>query len=636
MDAPHTLLSERYRLVRVIAAGGMGVVWEGWDELLERPVAVKQLRTQPGVSDEEAETAKNRAMREARIAARLHHPNAVPVFDAVEQDGQPCLVMQYVPSTPLSALLHDDGPLPPREAARIGAQVASALAAAHRLGIVHRDIKPGNVLLDEDGRALISDFGISRALGDTTLTSTGLVHGTPAYLAPEVARGDDSSFASDVFSLGSTLYAAVEGAPPFGADANSIAVLHRVAMGDFAPPRHAGALTPLLLDMLAAEPGRRPPMSQVAARLDQLRNSAESEPTTRLRPGRDTEPDETAAWDEESRPTAVLPVAAAAVAAAAVPPTEPEPSAEVDQDADEEPDPDPEALADEPEPEPEPGDALQQAEVLEPGPESEPGDEAGPEAEEDESAPTPVPLAVEEPTGAPEPTPRTPVLGVPAPPEPAVAVPLDAPGDEAPVEDRPRRTGLIAVLVVVILLVLAALIAGGVLLASSHGTAPATSAPPAHSTAPSSPAPTSAGPSLSPSPTAASPSPSPSPTPTATAAPSPSPTATSAPVSGTPTSGQLAGALRNYFALLPGNTDAAWNRLTPSFQQGHAQGRAYFDSFWGGYRSVTVSAVQGEAPDRASATLTYVADDGTRTVEHDTFRLVRQGGVLKIDDQHTG
>jgi eukaryotic-like serine/threonine-protein kinase len=633
VDAPHTLLHERYRLVRVIAAGGMGVVWEGWDELLERPVAVKQLRTQPGVSEEEAETAKNRAMREARIAARLHHPNAVPVFDAVEQDGQPCLVMQYVPSTPLSAVLRDDGPLAPREAARIGAQVASALAAAHRLGIVHRDIKPGNVLLDEDGRALISDFGISRALGDTTLTSTGLVHGTPAYLAPEVARGDDSTFASDVFSLGSTLYAALEGTPPFGADANSIAVLHRVAMGDFPPPRHAGALTPLLLEMLAAEPGRRPPMTQVAARLDQLRTSAESEPTTRLLPGRDTEPDETSAWDEESRPTAVLPVAgAAAVGAAAVaaqagsfgdevePEPEPEPGAEDESPDDSEADPVVEA-------EPQPEDDLVQ----------EPEPEEAPEPEPVE--PQPLLLAAEnepeepdEPEQATPPLARMPVLGVPASPPPATADPVETSAD-APVEERRRRGLLIAVLIVVVLLVLAGLITGGLLLASPHPAPSPSHAVASHSAQPS-PAPTSARPSPSPTPSASSPSPSPSPS--ATTRPSPSPTATSAPAGGTPTSSQLADAIRSYFALLPGNTDAAWDRLTPSFQQGHAQGRDYFDSFWGDYSSVTASDVHGEAPDQAGATLTYVAKDGTRTVEHDTFRLVRQDGVLKIDAESTG
>ena len=334
MEQRSALLSERYRLVKVIAAGGMGVVWEGWDELLERPVAVKQLRTQPGVSDEEAELAKNRAMREARIAARLHHPNAVPVFDAVEQDGQPCLVMQYVPSTPLSAVLREHGPLPPREVAHIGAQIASALAAAHELGIVHRDVKPGNVLIAEDGRAMISDFGISRALGDTTLTSTGLVHGTPAYLAPEVARGEESTFLSDVFSFGSTLYAAVEGEPPFGTDLNSIAVLHRVAMGDFTPPRHAGALGPLLLEMLAADPARRPTMREVAGRLDLLQHSAESEPITQPLPSRNAEPEATAAWHEDDdAPTAVLPAVlpaagVAGVAAAATVEPEPEPEPE--------------------------------------------------------------------------------------------------------------------------------------------------------------------------------------------------------------------------------------------------------------------------------------------------------------------
>ena len=119
---------------------------------------------------------------------------------------------------------------------------------------MHRDVKPGNILIAEDGTALISDFGISHAMGDATLTTTGVVHGTPAFLAPEVARGDESRFASDVFSLGSTLYAAVEGTPPFGLDTNTMALLHRVAAGVFPPPERAGQLTPVLLDMLAADP----------------------------------------------------------------------------------------------------------------------------------------------------------------------------------------------------------------------------------------------------------------------------------------------------------------------------------------------------------------------------------------------
>ena len=231
MAEPGTFLADRYRLVREVGRGGMGVVWEAWDERLERPVAIKELQPQPGLSPEEAELAKNRAMREARITARLHHRNAVPVFDVVEHEGQPCLVMQFLPSVPLSAVLRESGPLGVHEAAKIGAQVASALAAAHELGIVHRDVKPGNILIADDGTALISDFGISRALGDATLTSTGLVHGTPAYLAPEVARGAESSHASDVFSLGATLYACLEGGPPFGTDSNSIALLYKVASG---------------------------------------------------------------------------------------------------------------------------------------------------------------------------------------------------------------------------------------------------------------------------------------------------------------------------------------------------------------------------------------------------------------------
>ena len=270
-DDPETLIAGRYRLVKVIAAGGMGVVWEAWDERLQRAVAVKQLHALRGVPQAEAEEAKDRAMREARITARLHHPHAVPVFDAVEHDGQPCLIMQLLPSTPLSTVIHDSGPLPLGRVATIGSEVASALTAAHALGIVHRDVKPGNILMTPDGGAHISDFGISHAMGDAALTRTGMIHGTPAYLAPEVARGEDASFPADVFSLGSTLYAALEGSPPFGSDGNSLALLHKVAAANVSPPTRAGSLTPFLLEMLASEPDDRPSMEAVAVPLAALR-----------------------------------------------------------------------------------------------------------------------------------------------------------------------------------------------------------------------------------------------------------------------------------------------------------------------------------------------------------------------------
>ena len=267
MSAPDDLIAGRYRLVRLVGKGGMGSVWEAMDERLHRPVALKQLHAQLGLSPEETELANQRAMREARITARLHHRHAVPVFDVVEHQGRPCLIMQFLPSMALSAVLRESGPLHQEETAQVGAQISSALAAAHAVGIVHRDVKPGNILIGDDGAALITDFGISHAMGDTTLTATGLVHGTPAFLAPEVARGSESTFASDVFSLGSTLYAALEGAPPFGTDSNSIALLHRVAAGEFSPPPHGGPVTPVLLDMLSLDPQARPTMKAAAETL---------------------------------------------------------------------------------------------------------------------------------------------------------------------------------------------------------------------------------------------------------------------------------------------------------------------------------------------------------------------------------
>jgi eukaryotic-like serine/threonine-protein kinase len=248
----------------------MGVVWQARDERLERMVAIKQLVLQPGLSEQETDEARRRAMREARIAARLQHPNAITVFDVAENDGEPCLVMEFLPSRSLSSVLAERGTLSPEEAAKICAQVASALSAAHAAGIVHRDVKPANILLTENGTAKITDFGISRAVGDVTVTQTGISAGTPAYLAPEVARGHDPSPAADVFSLGATLYNAVEGRPPFGTSQNPLALLHAVATGKVPPPKQAGVATDLLMGMLDAEPEARPTMREAADALTEI------------------------------------------------------------------------------------------------------------------------------------------------------------------------------------------------------------------------------------------------------------------------------------------------------------------------------------------------------------------------------
>ncbi|WP_447004439.1 protein kinase domain-containing protein [Saccharothrix isguenensis] len=256
------LVAGRYRLGRRIGSGAMGIVWQAHDERLHRTVAVKQLLLQPGLAEADTDEAKRRAMREGRIAARLQHPHAIAVYDVAEDDGQPWLVMEYLPSKSLSSALSERGTLSPRDVASIGSQVASALAAAHNAGIVHRDIKPGNILLGNEGTVKITDFGISRATGDVTVTATGMLAGTPAYLAPEVAKGYDPGPPSDVFSLGSTLYAAIEGAPPFGLNENTIALLHQVASGKVVPPKQAGPLTALLMRLLRAEPEDRPTMAE--------------------------------------------------------------------------------------------------------------------------------------------------------------------------------------------------------------------------------------------------------------------------------------------------------------------------------------------------------------------------------------
>ncbi|MGJ7905419.1 serine/threonine-protein kinase [Actinopolyspora sp. H202] len=272
MSAEGRLIAGRYRLHESIGSGAMGVVWRAVDERLQRTVAVKQLLLQQGHTEAETKEARERSMREGRIAARLQHQNAIAVFDVAEEDGQPVLVMEYLPSESLASRISERGLLSPVEVAGIGAQVAAALAAAHLAGIVHRDLKPGNILLGGDGTAKITDFGISRAVGDVAVTKSGILAGTPAYLSPEVALGRDPAPASDVFSLGSTLYAAIEGHPPFGVDDNAISLLHRVSRGQVDHPRNAGPMTPALLELLRADPVERPTMAQARDILQAVRD----------------------------------------------------------------------------------------------------------------------------------------------------------------------------------------------------------------------------------------------------------------------------------------------------------------------------------------------------------------------------
>ncbi len=253
----------RYRIEERIGAGAMGAVWRATDELLNRTVAVKELHAvPPGTSPEAVEESRQRIQREGRIGARLQHAHVISMFDVVIHDDRPWLVMEYLPSDSLATVLRMKGPLPPTEVADIGRQVADGLAAAHLAGVVHRDIKPGNVLLAEDGRVKVADFGVSRAVDDVQLTRTGLIAGTPAFLSPEVAQGREPMAASDVFALGATLYAAVEGTPPFGLDDNAYALLHKVATGVVEPPQHAGPLTGVLMRLLATDPDARPSAAQ--------------------------------------------------------------------------------------------------------------------------------------------------------------------------------------------------------------------------------------------------------------------------------------------------------------------------------------------------------------------------------------
>ncbi|MFE0370940.1 protein kinase domain-containing protein [Streptomyces tendae] len=251
------LVAGRYRLGEAIGSGGMGRVWRAHDEVLHRTVAIKELTAALYVSESDQAILLARTRGEARAAARINHSAVVTVHDVLEHDGRPWIVMELVEGRSLADAVKDEERVDPREAARIGLWVLRALRAAHTAGVLHRDVKPGNVLLADDGRVLLTDFGIAQIEGDSTITRTGEVVGSVDYLAPERVRGHDPGPSSDLWALGATLYTAVEGRSPFRRT-SPLTTMQAVVEEEATEPRYAGVLAPVISALLRKDPAERP------------------------------------------------------------------------------------------------------------------------------------------------------------------------------------------------------------------------------------------------------------------------------------------------------------------------------------------------------------------------------------------
>jgi eukaryotic-like serine/threonine-protein kinase len=260
------VVAGRYLLQHPLGRGAMGTVWRAWDSVLAREVAVKEVRLR-GATTEDTRVLYERSLREARIAARLNHPAVVTVFDVIDAGGSPWIVMELIEARSLEQVLAEDGPLLPHQAADLGTRLLGALDCAHAAGILHRDVKPSNVLLGAGGRTVLTDFGIATLDGDSTLTQAGMVMGTPGFTAPERVRGEPASPASDLWSLGATLYAAVEGHGPFDDRGSPLAILAAIANEEAPRPRSAGLLRPVIEALLRRDPGARPPAAAAASLL---------------------------------------------------------------------------------------------------------------------------------------------------------------------------------------------------------------------------------------------------------------------------------------------------------------------------------------------------------------------------------
>ncbi|WP_264081623.1 serine/threonine-protein kinase [Gandjariella thermophila] len=261
------LIAGRYRLQRVLGRGSMGTVWAAYDEVLHRRVAVKEMRLPPGMPETEAAALRERTLREARAIAVLSHPNVVTLHDVVQQDGEPVVVMELVPSRSLAELLRTHGALSAAQAAAVADAVAAALQAAHRSGITHRDVKPGNVLVGANEQIKLTDFGIARNVSEVTMTTTGIMLGTPAFIAPEVAAGGAVSPAADLWGLGATLFAAVEGHPPYDADGDPLATVTQVVHGEVPRPASTGPLAEVIEALMVKDPRARMPLVEVRRRI---------------------------------------------------------------------------------------------------------------------------------------------------------------------------------------------------------------------------------------------------------------------------------------------------------------------------------------------------------------------------------
>jgi eukaryotic-like serine/threonine-protein kinase len=587
------LVAERYRVLTRVGQGAMGVVWRAEDERLRREVALKQVWLPAGADEQARDQAHRRVFREGRMIARLHHPHAIAVFDVVEHDGRPWLVMEYLPSRSLAEVLVADGPLDPDRVARIGRQVADALTAAHEAGIVHRDVKPGNVLISDDGRAKVTDFGIARAVDDVTITSTGMMAGTPAYLAPEVARGADADFRSDVYSLGSTLYAALEGAPPFGSGDNPLAVLHRVASGEYNPLAHRGPITPLVEHMLRPDPAHRPDMPRVAADLARLVSAGagtEEGPVTPFlaRP--------------EQAPVADGPPGVAPAASSSAPSGTPPP---VRSGAPSGPSGSPAGPPPGARPGPAPvAPAAASAVASSNGPVAPLRRDGGDRGDGHGAAAVAAPLAP-----APNTRPATTApVSAPGPSGPDRGGPRDdeAPGDE---QGRGRRWPWVLAVAAVVAVVGAFVLAAWL----SNTTDPPTASVPGSTATPE--ASDTSAPETGSGDEGGGGS---------SAAPS---------VTGTPEDQARQQAVIDYYGLIPNRLDEGWERLTPSFQQSTAGGLDSYRSFWGQIDQVTVRGVSPAGGNEVDATVTYRYANGREVDERTVFRMVQQDGIWKIDGQ---